>query len=115
MREAGGFAAYCLGEAFAASIRDEVEDWQREAFAWARDEGHQYPHHERAAIDLPDIEVHLLDPEAAELVKIKLPRWPFQSPFFPPPAPASRSRRPPSPGIGRALRLPTRKKDSRSR
>lgn len=99
----GGFAAYCSSVVFAHVIRQTVTDWQLAALEWNRAEGHRFPHHEPEAILKPDITVHLLDPEATELVKVKLPRWPFRPPEPPAPMPAKLIPPPTQPGIGKAI------------
>jgi hypothetical protein len=114
VQDAGGFTAYCLSDAFALTIRDEVERWQYNALLWNRDQPDD-PRHDEAAILNPPIEVHLLDPEAAELVKVRIPRWPFPPPSLPPLAPAKLISPQPCPGIGKALSVPKEKVKKLSR
>lgn len=118
VQAAGGFEPFCRSAPFLDYLRLHVIAWQRAAIAWNQDPDLPAgsPRHKENVILNPDIAVFLLDPDETELVKVKLPRWPFPPPEPPePPAPVPAKLIPPptQPGIAGALRPP--KKDGPSR
>jgi hypothetical protein len=101
----GGFDAYCHGPVFAASVCDDVTKWQSAAREWNRTDGRYYLSHDLATIDNPELKVHLLDPEEAEplLVKVRIFSLPPPAPVPVPPIAAQPH------GIGHVLQ-PIKKK-----